>query len=210
MRYGWTKSWRLVNTLGLIWLAWAAYFVIPTPAALQEAPKVAPKTNELALAGLHPGKDRLALAQKLNGGLRRVSSGDAGDDKNILTWEDLCRRETLRVEADNSGIIQFLTVQAEDHPGKCAATNPGKNGVNAPGTHWRTGHGLGIGDDRSRVVEIYGEPGSDGPSTGEHIEGELMYYAFDWAGSDVPQVMEVYCDRATNRVIEITLSNPSL
>jgi hypothetical protein len=37
-----------------------------------------------------------------------------------------------------------------------------------------------------------------------------MFYAFDWAGSDVPQVMEVLCERATGRVVEITLAFPSL
>jgi hypothetical protein len=210
LRRGWTKSWRLTSVLSLTWLAWAACFAIPTPAVLRVASKAPSRANELALAGLHPGKDRLIQAKNLYGNMRRVSSGDTGDDKNILTWEDPCRQETLRVEGDNSGVIQFLTVQAKEHSGKCAATSSGKGSIAALGARWRTAHGLGIGDDRSRVIEIYGEPGSDGPSTGEHIEGELMYYAFDWAGSDVPQVMEVYCDRATNRVIEITLSNPSL
>jgi hypothetical protein len=38
----------------------------------------------------------------------------------------------------------------------------------------------------------------------------MLYYAFDWAGADVPQVMEVYCDTTTGRVVEITLSAPSL
>ncbi len=41
-----------------------------------------------------------------------------------------------------------------------------------------------------------------------------MYYAFDWAGPDVLQVMEVLCTREMNgqpgRVEEITLVAPSL
>jgi hypothetical protein len=41
-----------------------------------------------------------------------------------------------------------------------------------------------------------------------------MYYAFDWAGPDVPQVMEVLCskekDGQSGRVLEITLAAPSL
>jgi hypothetical protein len=41
-------------------------------------------------------------------------------------------------------------------------------------------------------------------------ELDLLYYAFDWAGTRVPQVMEVYCDHATGRVVEITLAFPSL
>jgi hypothetical protein len=41
-------------------------------------------------------------------------------------------------------------------------------------------------------------------------ELELLYYAFDWAGSDVPQVMEISCERSTGKVLEITLAFPSL
>lgn len=41
-------------------------------------------------------------------------------------------------------------------------------------------------------------------------ELELFFYAFDRAGSEVPQVMEIYCDHATGRVVEITLAFPSL
>jgi hypothetical protein len=42
----------------------------------------------------------------------------------------------------------------------------------------------------------------------------LWYYAFDWAGPDVPQVMEVVCtkeqDGQPGYVVEITLAAPSL
>jgi len=42
----------------------------------------------------------------------------------------------------------------------------------------------------------------------------LLYYAFDWAGPDVPQVMEVVCtapkDGSSGRVAEITLAAGSL
>jgi hypothetical protein len=219
LKHGWKKLWRLVRTLSATSVAMAAAALIAAPAMAaphkaagepaiqsqaQNATAQAPRTNELALAGLHPGKDGLALARKLYDGVGQMPSRD--DDKNVVVWENSCRRETLRVEADDSGVIQFITAQREEHPRKCAE----KNAAPARADRWRTAHGLGIGDDKARVIQIYGEPGSDGPSTGEHREGELMYYAFDWAGSDVPQVMEVYCDRATNRVIEITLSNPSL
>jgi hypothetical protein len=204
LSHGWKKFWRLASASAVVGLA-MALIAAPTMAAPRhpQAPKAqAPKANELALAGLHPGKDGLAQARKLYGGMRQIPS----ENKNVLIWENPCRQETLRVEADDSGVIQFITAQTEEHPGKCAE----KGAAAEHGDRWRTAHGLGIGDDQARVIHIYGEPGSDGPSTGDHREGELMYYAFDWAGSDVPQVMEVYCDRATNRVMEITLSNPSL
>jgi len=58
------------------------------------------------------------------------------------------------------------------------------------------------------------EPDSRSPSTKDGQPLELMYYPFDWAGPDVPQVMEVLCtkeaDGKPGRVVEITLAAPSL
>jgi hypothetical protein len=76
------------------------------------------------------------------------------------------------------------------------------------------GRGLGVGDIAARVVELYEEPDSRSPSTKDGQPLELMYYAFDWAGPDVPQVREVLCtkeaDGKPGRVVEITLAAPSL
>jgi hypothetical protein len=76
--------------------------------------------------------------------------------------------------------------------------------------NWVTGQGLHIGDSQDQIVGLYGEPNSSGPATKNGQELALMYYQFDWAGSDVPQVMEVLCARDTGRVVEITLAYPSL
>jgi hypothetical protein len=76
--------------------------------------------------------------------------------------------------------------------------------------NWVTGLGLRIGDSQDQIVALYGEPNSSGPATKNGKELALMYYQFDWAGSDVPQVMEVLCARDTGRVVEITLAYPSL
>ena len=69
-------------------------------------------------------------------------------------------------------------------------------------------------DNAARVVALYGQPDSRSPSTKDGQPLELMYYAFDWAGPDVPQVMEVLCTKAAEgkpgRVMEITLAAPSL
>ena len=70
--------------------------------------------------------------------------------------------------------------------------------------------GLRIGDSQDQIIGLYGEPNSSGPATKNGQELALMYYQFDWAGSDVPQVMEVLCARDTGRVVEITLAFPSL
>jgi cellulose biosynthesis protein BcsQ len=76
--------------------------------------------------------------------------------------------------------------------------------------NWLTGLGLRMGDSQDRVTGLYGEPNSSGPASKHGQDLELLYYQFDWAGSDVPQVMEVLCARDTGRVVEITLAFPSL
>jgi hypothetical protein len=73
-----------------------------------------------------------------------------------------------------------------------------------------TGQGLRIGDSQDRVTGFYGEPNSSGPASKNGKDLALMYYQFDWAGSNVPQVLEVLCARDTGRVVEITLAFPSL
>ncbi len=66
----------------------------------------------------------------------------------------------------------------------------------------------------AKIVNLYGGPDSKSPSSRNGQQLELWYYAFDWAGADVPQVMEVLCtkekDGKPGRVIEITLAAPSL
>jgi hypothetical protein len=172
--------------------------------AVTAAPRATPKrANELTLARLRPGRDTLATAKSFYGEKRRSISPD---DPNVWTWQDECRKRSLRLEADGQGIIQVLTVSEEEPQGDCRA-HPGEPG--AAGS-WRTGKSLTLGDPRAKVVDIYGSPNSVSPSLRGSRELELLFYAFDWAGVDVPQVMEVTCDRASGRVVEITLSSPSL
>jgi hypothetical protein len=87
-------------------------------------------------------------------------------------------------------------------------------GPAAPLSSWKTGLGLRIYDSEQKLLRLYGEPDSKSPSTRDGQPLELMYYAFDWAGPDVPQVMEVLCtqqkDGQPGRVVEITLAAPSL
>jgi len=79
---------------------------------------------------------------------------------------------------------------------------------------WKTGHNVALGSNVGDLVRIYGEPDSRSPSTKDGQPLELWYYAFDWAGPDVPQVMEVLCtkeqDGQPGRVVEITLAVPRL
>lgn len=167
-------------------------------------PRATPKrANELALARLRPGRDTLATAKSLYGEKRRSISPD---DANVWTWQDECRKRSLRLEADGQGIIQVLTVAEGESQGDCRA-HAGEPGA---ASFWRTGKGLTLSDPLAKVVDIYGPPNSVSPSLRGSRELELLFYAFDWAGVDVPQVMEVTCDRASGRVVEITLSSPSL
>jgi len=106
--------------------------------------------------------------------------------------------------------VQFIRVSHDNGP----------SGVNLPkhttftARTWESGRGLAVNAAGSRVTQLYGEPDSRSPSTKDGRRLELLYYAFDWAGADVPQVMEVVCtvedDGKPGRVVEITLAAPSL
>lgn len=157
---------------------------------------------ELTLAGLRPGRDVLAKAQRMFS--KRPAIGDGGASR---TWNDDCRHELLSIITDDIGMILEIRVSEGDVDSKheCASAGPSR---------WATGHGLLIGDSSERVIALYGQPGTRGPSTKGGQKLELFYYAFDWAGPDVPQVMTVLCTPANEgkpgRVVEITLAAPSL
>ena len=170
-------------------------------AATQEV--TAKRANEMTLARLRPGHSSLANANSLYGEKRRLAPSNDG---RLWTWIDPCARRKLRVEADEQGLIQTLTVSSEDAASDCRrrASDP------AASASWKTGRGLSLGDPIQKVAELYGPANSTSPSVRGARELELLFYAFDWAGSEVPQVMEVTCDRTSGVVVEITLAFPSL
>lgn len=158
------------------------------------------RANELTLAGLRPGRSTLRQAVKKYGAPR-----NGGRDTPL--WQDDCRGEALSMidgETDTIQTIRIFDDGATSRP-TCEAYGP---------SPWATGRGLRVGDVASRVEALYGKPDSKGPSTKNGQPLELLYYAFDWAGPDVPQVMEVVCtpekDGKPGRVVEITLAAPSL
>ena len=170
----------------------------------QNATKLAEhRGNETLLAGLRPGRDTFAAAEK------RFKAKDLSDDKDsgVKVWRDDCSGRAIRLELDAKSVIQSVTITSLDpQSGKC-----GDKRVDfLDPKNWVTGLGLRIGDSQDQIVSLYGEPNSSGPATKNGQELALMYYQFDWAGSDVPQVMEVLCARDTGRVVEITLAFPSL
>lgn len=169
------------------------------------APRVAVaqhRSNELTLAGLRPGRDTLDAAVKKLG--KPLGSSELPGTAGEAVWTASCSRSTVTIEVNPSDLIQTITLQAGSLlPGDCYRTTDRY--------HWvATGHGIRLGDLKAKVISVYGKPGSVSPSTKDGRELELLYYAFDWAGPDVPQVMEITCERATGRVVEIMLAFPSL
>jgi hypothetical protein len=159
--------------------------------------------NETLLAGLRPGRDTFAVAEKRLKP-KEISDGSTPSSKE---WRDACSGRSIRLDIDAKAVIQSVTLTTVGkQEGKCSDRRPDF----LDPKFWLTGLGLRMGDSQDRVVALYGEPSSGGPATKNGLDLDLMYYQFDWAGSDVPQVMEILCARDTGRVVEITLAFPSL
>jgi hypothetical protein len=188
------KFWQLASVVSILTLA--------VPAAPEA--RASKRANELSLAGLRPGHDRLASPQKIFRELDRDESV-----KDALLWGDVCTHRELSVEVDANQIVQTVTVDTNYKPeimAKCSAV------VMAPRRLklLATGFGLQLGDPCNHMAEIYGKPVSESPSVRGSEQLELWLYSFDWAGSAVPQVMEVSCSASSKQVVAITLAASSL
>jgi hypothetical protein len=180
----------------------AACFPASGP-GLQEASRVRRGLNETLLAGLRPGRDTLAMAEKRF----KTKNLAGGQEAGIKEWRDDCSGRSIRLELDAKSTIQSVTITTlGPQSGKCGE----RRADFLDPKYWVTGLGLHLGDPEDRIVDFYGEPNSSGPAAKNGQELELFFYQFDWAGSEVPQVMEVLCARDTGRVVEITLAFPSL
>jgi hypothetical protein len=201
LKRGWTKS-SLYTSAALGLGLCAAPFLARAHAQQSDAPA---RVNELTIAGLEPGRDSLSIALK-HFKAKYVSSSDPGKT-GMKQWGDACTGHSLEIEVDDHAVIRTVTLSSlAPQDGKCV-----DHRIDALNMKdWATGRGLRLSDSRNRVTELYGEPSSSGPSTKDGKELEYLYYMFDWARSDVPQVMEVYCERDTGRVREITLTHPGL
>jgi len=192
LKHGWT---RFLASVSLAALGFAG--VADAPRADQSSLK----RNELRLAALRPGRDTIARARSLYG---QPKSGAQGD--TTFSWSTDLRSERLIIATDSGGLIQEIRAERRED----VAIVDG----DPLGSPWRTGRNLAVGDLAARVERLYGKPDSRSPSTKGGQRLELLYYAFDWAGPDVPQVMEVVCtvgkDGEPGRVVEITLAASSL
>jgi hypothetical protein len=195
------KSWQCARNPILVFVICAAEIFAAGNSTAQIVRKPT-RANELALAGLRPGRDTFADAQKR---LDALLTPAKPDGQGPQAWQETCTGRRLAVEVDDSGVIQNVDISSGPSAPNCKETQDPQHT-----RLWTTGRGLRLGDPREHVLAIYGQPGSSGPSVKDGRELELLYYAFDWAGSDVPQVMEISCDRATGHVVEILLAFPSL
>lgn len=202
MKRGSTKFWICVS------LALAAACAAATANAqiFSAGPGQAPvlrHINETLLAGLRPGRDTFAVAEKRFKPKNLFEEPNSGSKE----WRDACSGRSIRLEVDAKSVIQSVTLTTlGPQEGKCSDRRPDF----LDPKFWLTGLGLRMGDSQDRVSALYGEPNSSGPASKNGQELDLMYYQFDWAGSEVPQVMEILCARDTGRVVEITLAFPSL
>jgi hypothetical protein len=162
-----------------------------------------PRHNETILARISPGRTSMQEAKAL---WRNPTADDP--ESHSAIWL-ACDGNQLNVDFDEDEIIQAAWLSK-------TKTKPARGCMSAVAQRQRfsTGLGLQLGDAAGRVLVLYGAPDSRSPSTKDQQRLELLYYAFDWAGPDVPQMMEVLCtvekDGKPGRVVEITLSAASL
>lgn len=158
------------------------------------------RRNELTLAGLRPGQSKLPKDGQVPGFHRPTRSDDTG-----LYWLAFCYGDMLHVQENTNNTVQTITVSVlGPQAGDCGRSDAKLR------REMRSGRGLELGDSCPRVTELYGKPESRSPSVQGSHKLELLFYSFDWAGEDVPQSMEVSCDLASGRVVEITLASSSL
>jgi len=200
LRRAWMRSWLSVSGLAL--LGTIGTLFLARPPAANASP--GSRANELTLAGLQPGRSTVFHALKMYKGAKRNPRDET------FSVRDICRGQMLTITPEEHSVQNVRVADdGEGHTTECLY----RKGKIAP-NRWVTGRGLAVGDLRKRVLDLYGEPNSVSPSTKDGKPLELLYYAFDWAGPDVPQVMEVVCTREKDgkpgRVVEITLAAPSL
>jgi len=193
-------------------LVWAAALAAATPAApaqhgapAREKRRAAPRVHELTLAKLRPGVSTRAGAERLFRRPKAPAPSAAQQSAGDAEWLDGCTGRWLLLDLHDDGRIRSITVSALGARWPdCPANPPDWLQTRS----WRTGRGLSLGAARARVEQLYGPPQSSGPSTQQGRTLELMFYSFDWAGDDVPQVMEITLERG--RVVQITLAASSL
>jgi hypothetical protein len=157
------------------------------------------RNNETTLGGLVPGRSNLRQAISL-----------LGESIAAPTWFT-CDGDEINLYLNQEKVVQAIRMSRP-----LTFTKPSIDcfGAALEGRAWKTGRGLRLGDSASHALQLYGEPDSRSPSTKDGRQLELLYYAFDWAGPDVPQILTVLCTLNKGGkpgwVVEITLDASSL
>ena len=118
------------------------------------------RNDELTLAGLRPGRDDLAKAERL---FSKPSSTEYDGSSRI--WQDRCRHQLLAVIPDADGMIaQVRVAQTTGNSKRDAAATSSQNCPSSSEAkpRWLTGHGL-------VVVRAVG--GTGGAGEGHVIDG---------------------------------------
>ena len=152
--------------------------------------------EELTLAGLRPGRDRLSRALALFGSNHTPAMPGASD---LPLWADAHRPLFVRLEVGEDQVIQSVTVSSFG-PATAGRTK-------LPLRADAAGKGLRLGDPLEKAIKLYGEPYFRGPSTEGRRELILLVHKFS-AEKDEPQIFETSFDAATGRLVKMNLTFP--
>ncbi len=160
--------------------------------------QIAAEAEELTLARLRPGRDKLARAVALYG--KRYGPVDPSTP-GLPLWADARKRLFLRLELrdDQNQTIESVTVSSFGPDGVPSTTLPA--GADA------SGRGLRLGDPLEKALRLYGPPYFQGPSREGGRELILVVHKFS-AEKDQPQILETSYDSETRRLVKMTLSFP--
>ncbi len=162
--------------------------------------------NELTLAGIRPGRVRIAAE------VRRFGTQwfhPSPDEPDIYIWQDLKNGLRLTLEVDDKGVVRAVTVLRAD-----ALPNDGLpptlRRTNLPRAHLplsiaSTGRGMRLGDSPIRLLHIYGKPFFRGSAQLDRQQVEMIVFNFSWAGRQYPQILESSFD-SHHHLIKMTLS----
>jgi hypothetical protein len=154
--------------------------------------------NEIRLGGLQPGRDTLQSFK------RKVKREEpAFDGSTEHSYYEICNYQTIDVYPDSTGRLTRISVTQVTERIIADCTD---KSYSRQARRWLgSGHDLLLGDTCQQAIEIYGKPASETSGAESNSVIKSMTYDFGWAGSKVPQAMQVECSIPENKVIKMTL-----
>ena len=196
---GWRAVWGVLALVLVLMLVLGSAIRAQDPHSSSDRPPG--NVNELTLAGIRPGRDRIHSAAARLGPHWFHPSRDEDD---VYDWCDARTHLQVELEAPRSGVIHVVTVNRllQMPPGAPAA---GGCRAHLSASLARTGRGIRLGDPARRLEAVYGHPFFDGPASWQGRNVHLIVYNFSWAGARKPQILESSFD-ARGRLVKMTLS----